>query len=299
MNPASPERPTDRHLTHGTAALAWAVNSGAARRIGEHSLELARRNRQRRWRRVVAGGASAAVLVCAVLWLRLPTAKEISLPPSVVVTAPPTRVLPDGTVVELRADAAIAPQFTDVERRVELQRGTAHFKVAPNPKSPFVVVANGVAARALGTAFSVEIRDTGVNVIVTEGRVQVGPRVVEPGVPATILSAGQGVSVKSIPVAADDSSEPPLPMSRETIDEMLAWRAPKIEFSGTPLAEALDVFNRYSSVKLELSDRSLATVQLSGILKPDSPDAILRILNNDFDIVAEPETGGRIHLRRR
>jgi transmembrane sensor len=56
---------------------------------------------------------------------------------------------------------------------VVLERGEAHFQVAKNPARPFVVVARGVEIRAVGTAFSVGLESTRVEVLVTEGQVAV------------------------------------------------------------------------------------------------------------------------------
>ena len=51
--------------------------------------------------------------------------------------------------------------------------GEAYFTVAKNPGRPFVVAAGGVGVRAVGTAFNVRLDSDAVEVLVTEGRVQV------------------------------------------------------------------------------------------------------------------------------
>src|SRR3546814_19282958 len=59
-------------------------------------------------------------------------------------------------------------------RRVILRRGEASFEVAHNVQRPFVVSAEGLDVRAVGTAFVVGIEDGGVEVTVAEGVVAVG-----------------------------------------------------------------------------------------------------------------------------
>src|SRR3546814_17986320 len=59
-------------------------------------------------------------------------------------------------------------------RRVILRRGEASFEVAHNVQRPFVVSAEGLDVRAVGTAFVVGIEDGGVEVTVEEGVVAVG-----------------------------------------------------------------------------------------------------------------------------
>ena len=83
------------------------------------------------------------------------------------------RVLTDGSVLELHRGAAVDLRFTMAERRVELVSGEAYFTVAKNPERPFVVHARGVGVRAVGTAFNVRLERDAVEVLVTEGRVQV------------------------------------------------------------------------------------------------------------------------------
>ena len=82
------------------------------------------------------------------------------------------------------------------------------------------------------------------------------------------------------------------------VRERLSWRAPKIELTGTPLSEALAMFNRCSSIQLVMGDPAMGSLQLSGVLRPDNPDSLLRVLRNDFGIVTEGQGDGKIVLHR-
>jgi transmembrane sensor len=57
-------------------------------------------------------------------------------------------------------------------REIEIAQGEAWFDVAKDASRPFIVTAGKVRARAVGTAFSVRRRETGVEVLVTEGVVE-------------------------------------------------------------------------------------------------------------------------------
>src|SRR3546814_4387182 len=59
-------------------------------------------------------------------------------------------------------------------RRGVLRRGEASLEVGHNGQRPFVVSAEGLDVRAVGTAFVVGIEDGGVEVTVEEGVVAVG-----------------------------------------------------------------------------------------------------------------------------
>ena len=83
----------------------------------------------------------------------------------------------------------------------------------------------------------------------------------------------------------------------EAVDR-LNWRMRRLEFSGTPLAEAIPRFNRHAGTRFSL-DPALGTLRLSGALRVDDLDALLLLLRSEFDIVANPQTDGSITLRRR
>ncbi|MBC7369228.1 MAG: FecR domain-containing protein [Undibacterium sp.] len=81
--------------------------------------------------------------------------------------------LNDGSLVELNVSSDLSVKPTAGERRVTLAAGEAHFAVAHAMARPFIVTAAGVSVLAVGTAFSVRLGETGVEVLVTEGRVEV------------------------------------------------------------------------------------------------------------------------------
>ncbi|MGH7944142.1 MAG: FecR family protein [Opitutaceae bacterium] len=227
-----------------------------------------------------------------------------SLPSPVIVAAPTTQILPDGTVVEFRGTAQISLDFSPTLRRVILKQGEAYFQVAPNRERPFVVAVNGVQVRAVGTAFSVEFNVAAVEVLVTEGRVEIEhPASAEIGStssPPKLVDAGSSITLAHRSPARAGNAPPPQirNVSTAEVNERLAWRVPRIEFSSTPLSEALIWFNRYSRVRLVLDDPAMGSLQLSGVLRPDNPDSLLRILRNDFGIEAEEQGDKKIVLRR-
>jgi transmembrane sensor len=265
---------------------------------GDLDRELTRRDRRRRF----AGLAAAVAVLAVVVWLwRPPVSPPPTAPGSAVVLAPPKRLLPDGSVVELRPGAAIAVDFAGPLRRVALRRGEAHFQVAKDPARPFVVSAGAVRVRAVGTRFSVDLGARAVEVLVTEGRVAVdrpaaAPPAFLPGVspPLAVVDAGQQVVVELAPGA------PPPAVQAFGPDEAatrLAWRAPRLEFSGTPLADAVALLNRYNGVNLVIGDPTLAPIELSGYFRADNTEAFLRVLQSSFGIASE-RVGDTVTLRR-
>jgi transmembrane sensor len=257
--------------------------------------ELAQRTARRtRRRRALAGGAAAlalAVASAAFTWHR-----GADAPPGTAATAalpaPARETLPDGSVVERKGDAAYAVEFGATVRRVVLTRGTAHFEVARNPARPFVVVAGEVSVRAVGTAFSVEYRADRIEVLVIEGRVAVAPG----SAPATPVDAGHGVRVA--PAAGPEAPASVQPIGAAELEAALAWRVRPVEFSGTPLAEAIAILNRHNRVQFSLADPALARIRLSGVLRADQTAGVLRLLEDEFGVRAERRGDTEIVLHR-
>jgi transmembrane sensor len=285
----------DANTIAGENAVHWAHTRGAAARIVEHAR--AHRRRQQRVRQAWAGGVAALLLISGInFWLQQPAA---TLPPpatrpTLIVSLPPRQVLPDGSVIELKGEAKIVVDYSATTRRVQLVQGEAHFAVAPNPELPFIVSAGGVDVRAVGTEFVVGLTSASVDVLVTEGRVAVeNHATVEPRL--AWLDAGQAVVVER--TAFVSTLHPSL--STEEQNSRLAWRVPRFELSSTPLAEVVECFNRHGVVRFELADPTIGALQLSGVLRPDSPHALLHILRTDFDLRDQRRADGTIVLNKR
>lgn len=270
--------------------------------------ELGARSHRRRVRRVAwASAACLALLVGALARMRPPSVEVSS--GQVAIVAPDKRALPDGSVAELKPGAEIAITFTDRTRGITLVRGQAHFQVAHDAK-PFVVTARGVEFRAVGTAFSVELAEESVELLVTQGRVAVEKPLVASGPdasaeittsPKVIATVGAG---NRVVVSSDDRSgtaEPSVtPVATEEMSDQLAWRIPRIDFTRTPLAEAVALMNRHNQAQKQMAidDDALGKLPVSGLFRADRVDAFVRLLEANFGI--ETETNGQtIHLRKR
>jgi transmembrane sensor len=282
----------------------WAFHAGAAEEVLAGLSQLATRRRRRR--RMLAGTAAAALLMAGLFWTTAQTARPLPVSESVSVkTVQPRRLeLPDGSIVELRHGAAITHDFSGPSRWVTLLHGTAHFQVAHDKARPFLVSTSGVDVRAVGTAFSVHSDTKDVEIVVTEGRVAVvatasavSPRSPPGAVPANslLLAAGQGIIVD---VTAPESSFSRVrPLNAATLPARLAWRVPRLEFAGTPLAEVVAVMNRHNQIQFVLADAELGRLQLSGVVSADKVEALQEMLEAAFALRAE-RNGNQIKLRR-
>lgn len=208
------------------------------------------------------------------------------------------RTLEDGSVVELNRGAEISVLYTPGERRVQLEHGEAHFTVAKNKARPFIVSAGGVAVRAVGTAFNVRLDAATVDILVTEGRIQINPprpegKTADSG-PA-VLDAGQHTSVSLTPSATLPAVSP---VTAAQAAEMLAWQPRMLDFTATPLLGIVSAFNRHNApIRLVVDNPALASVQISASLRSDNVEGFIRMLEGGFGVHAE-RTGDTITLRK-
>jgi transmembrane sensor len=279
----------------------------------EPNPDLLARPRPARARRAIPWIAAAALAAaaCAVLaflpfgsWRRAP-----AQPPGTAAVAESyeSRVLDDGSVVELNRGAAIDVQYHPEERRVRLLQGEAQFTVAKSARRPFIVCAANVAVRAVGTVFYVRLNKESVDVLVSEGHVQVGkdasagpgarapdrsPRAVPP--PAAMLAAGE---TATFPLAPEAPAPPVVPVSQATITHLLGWRPKVLDFSSTPLSDVVAEFNRYNRERVVIADPALGSVPIIASFRSDNVDGFVRMLEVTAGVRAERE-GDTITLRR-
>ena len=259
------------------------------------------------------GGLAAALALGSALWLftphRAPTVEYFTA----TATAPREVALRDGSIMNVNRESDVAVQLTAAERRVTLARGEAHFAVAHDTARPFIVTAGGVSVRAVGTAFSVRLGEAGVEVLVTEGKVQVervdanalsqnasaasndparGGQRAPPQV--TLLSANERA------VVALAGSEPPriAPAAPAAIREALAWHGRTTTFSDVSLRDVVARFNRRNVTQLVLADDELGARKIGGTFALDQAEAFARLLAQDGDIALDRRGENEIVLRR-
>jgi len=196
--------------------------------------------------------------------------------------------LSDGTTVDLNTSTELDARITGSRRDIMLSRGEALFHVAHDSTRPFYVMAGGTVVRAVGTAFSVRIRDAEhVDVLVAEGRVAVGA----PGNEAnfenpTLLASAPKVSAGEVASVRRNSVSVHSLLSKD-VTRKLAWTAGHLDFQGETLDDAVQEFNRYNQRQITIADPSIVKVQFGG-----------SFLTTDLDsfIAALPRFGIRVQV---
>jgi transmembrane sensor len=206
--------------------------------------------------------------------------------------------LADGSTVDLNTDTELNVRISGSRRDIMLARGEALFHVAHDSNRPFYVTAGGTVVRAVGTEFSVRIRDPEhVDVLVAEGRVAVGAPGTEanfenPSLLATApkVSAGEAASVQRNSVAVRR-------IPANDLTRKLAWTAGHLAFHGETLDYAVQEFNRYNQRQITIADPSIMHLQVGGIFLTTDPDSFIAALQHSFGFqVQVGDNNGDIRL---
>ncbi len=187
--------------------------------------------------------------------------------------------LEDGSRLTLNTGSAVTVEFSAAQRKVKLLRGEAFFEVAANKARPFIVLADKVSARAVGTAFSVSALDGNQEeVVVSEGVVAVTA-----GVETRQLSANKHIRWDDGGLESVQSVD---------TENRLAWRHGQVVFSRQPVAEVIQEVNRYRRWPIIIADRTLANRIISGVFKTDDPKAVISALTHTLSAQAVGLSGG-------
>jgi transmembrane sensor len=244
---------------------------------------------RRRW---AVPAALAASLIVALVAVRLGAVNELSPLTAVFATRADEQrevVLADNSVVHLDVGSEISVEVSGAARQITLVRGRALFDVAKDPERPFTVSAGVTRTTALGTKFQVHNGSERVVVVLAEGSVAVTTG--EGAAWEERLAPGEQISFEgrhSIPV-------------KRSVDTYMAtsWSRGRLVFRGTPLAEAIEEVNRYSTRKLRLADPSLATLPVGGNFIAGDSELILSAFVAALPLRSVDGGGGEILLFRR
>jgi transmembrane sensor len=194
--------------------------------------------------------------------------------------------LPDGSVAAINTASEMKIAFADQRRDVDLKRGEAWFQVSRDPHRPFLVEAGVVRVLAVGTAFSVRLRDEGADIIVTEGTVRAWTEGQDAN--GVQLSAGDRIFLSdSAQVHRDPAG---------SVDHALAWRNGRIDLQGETVAAAIGEFNRYNQRQLILDDPALAAERLDGFFRTDDVEGFAKALRVTLNVPVAIQSEGDIRI---
>ena len=192
-------------------------------------------------------------------------------------------VLEDGSVVQLAPESAIDLRFTAARRGVALLTGDAFFEVVPDAQRPFVVEAEDLQARVIGTAFGVGVSPRAISVEVVSGTVGVNVQGAQSESAGPLLDErldrGQALRFDRATRTASLERRPP--------GDMAAWRQGTLLVVDASIAEVVETLRRYRPGWIVIADERLAAQRVNGLYDLRNPDSALRALVHP--------AGGQVH----
>ncbi len=176
--------------------------------------------------------------------------------------------------------------------------------VAKDASRPFQVHAEAAIVEATGTAFNVALEESGVEVLVTEGRVRIdAPSMVTSQVDDSFIKhpAQELVEGQRSMIASSSEFGPPLitTVSVEEIDERLSWKGEILDFTEVPLSEVAEEFNRRNRTKIEIAEPNLREMKITAKLRSNNLDGFIKLLDVAMNVSADRDEKFRILLRNK
>ena len=191
-------------------------------------------------------------------------------------------ILEDGTLITINRDSQIRfkKKFASDERKVFL-KGEAWFDVARDSTSPFVIDAGSALVEVLGTSFNVNAYRKNPVVEIT----------VESGIVA--LTAKQEKQEQIVLKAGNsgkyNKQKKELELIQSSDPNQISWKTRDLYFNGSSLQEVVDLVNQVYDAHLVISNKDLASCQITVTFKDQSLEAILNVLELTLDLEIRQE----------
>ncbi|WP_455586266.1 FecR family protein [Bacteroides sp.] len=228
-------------------------------------------------KRHIFAAAAAVILLCAMGWMVYNYMAPVSMQTVSTLAECKTIQLPDGTEVTLNHFSSLTypERFHEKERKVTLN-GEGYFEVSKDKKHPFIVQAEAVKVRVLGTHFNIEAyrNDPEVKTTLFEGSVAVSTA----DNPKSIVLRPNESAIYN-----KEKGSLTLEMKKNVSDE-IAWRNGTFIFSHLPLQEIVRELSNSFGVKIKIENATLLNYRLTArFTDGESLEEILHLLQQGRD----------------
>ncbi|MDR3251646.1 MAG: DUF4974 domain-containing protein [Tannerella sp.] len=245
------------------------------------------------WTKAIAAAASVAILLGMTNYFSYRQGYKQLSSQTVEMTNPlgmrSVIVLSDGTKVHLNAGTVLKypSRFVHENREVEVS-GEAFFEVAPDHAHPFIVNAENIKVRVLGTCFNVKAyqEEESIEVTLENGNVEVGlPNQRD----FLSLTPGQQILFdKHLQTAKKRNVK---------LEYYITWKEGKFYFNIATFESIARQLERRFNVRIHIaSDRLKQTVFTGDFVRNENLEQILRVMTADKRIRYTID-GDQIHIR--
>ena len=175
---------------------------------------------------------------------------------------------------EYRLKLRYPVSFCATSREVEL-RGEAFFEVVTDPQRPFVVNAEQVRVKVLGTSFNVNTYDKDyIETVLVKGRVGL-----------QMEGDTQEWEVKPNELARYDRKNKTMEVKEVDILPYVTWKEGHFLFKNQSLEKIMDIMARWYDVSVEFQDESIRNLHFTGDIKRHANfSIILKALTSSVNV---------------
>ncbi|MFB1036915.1 MAG: FecR domain-containing protein [Sinobacterium sp.] len=231
-------------------------------------------------------------------------------------------LLADGSTLHLNTNSQVSVDYAEGYRNIRLLQGEVHFDVAKNKAQPFRVYAGQGRVQAVGTAFTVYLRAKDIEVLVTEGKVELATHKAQLATESQSSNQLETLSDKVSDIEADNSASPgyylTIPveklgllaegqqativvtqnnetgskhnthkvelMDAKTLARRDAWRKGLVLFAGDSLEEVVAEISRYTTLSIEIVDPALKEIRIGGQFRLGDVNGMFKVLETNFGL---------------
>ncbi len=184
--------------------------------------------------------------------------------------------LPDSSTVYLNKNGKLTYTFAENKREVILT-GEAYFDVKHNEKQPFVIHAQDLEIKDIGTTFNVKSRPESatIEVIVTSGEVEL----------TTLVSEGVKTNYKLLPgqQAVYNKKSKSVAKTQTTDSNAMAYRTKIFVFENASLQVVIAKLNEVYGTEISIND-AIKDCHITATFKNEKVDAILDVIAATLNI---------------
>jgi ferric-dicitrate binding protein FerR (iron transport regulator) len=189
-------------------------------------------------------------------------------------------ILPDGSTVWLNAGSQLnyTSEFGKKLREVSL-KGEAFFSVQPDAQHPFIVRANEVQIRVLGTRFNLLAYpdENTIETTLESGKIEYSD---QHNPPIDIIPGQQVVftpSDKKVIIREVDS------------DHYISWHNNQLKFRNDSLGFVLRKMEHWYGCRFSVKDKDLLSLHFTATIQNESIEEVLDLLSESIDITYKQE----------
>lgn len=184
--------------------------------------------------------------------------------------------LSDGTIVFLNSESELRYpiNFGTMLREVEL-KGEAFFEVAEDQQRPFVVKAEQVHVKVLGTSFNVNTYDKDyIETVLVNGSVGI-----------QVDGNDQEWRVKPNELARFDRKNKTIEVTEVDVLPYVTWKEGHFLFKNQSLEQIMDIMARWYDIKVEFQDESIRDLHFTGDIRRHADfSVILKALTSSVNV---------------